>query len=401
MSPKAIQELAEALRSRYRSASRLEKTKILDEFCATTGYHRKSAIRLLCRRSRPSSGKPRGRPPIYVGGEFTSALLLIRKASGYICGKYLPSAMPALIAQLERHEGLALGSDVRSKLLAMSGATADRLLQPHRRTRLPRRSISRRVVSDVRKKIERHTFAQLRELPLGHVEVDLVLHSGMTSKGFCLTTLTAVEINSSWTICIPVWGKGKTRVGGAVARLQRQAPYTLLGVHSDNGTEFINNTLYQFCQRNQLAFTSGRTHHPNDQPRVEQRNGSVPRRLIGYARYATREAMEQMDEVYLQACLHANFFKPTAKLVRVDRHGAKTAKFYDTPMTPYQRLLASGQLSDVQCHVLQEQFSQLNPLQLQRDLETALDALWLMESVDPASERMDQLTRAAKEASTR
>ena len=188
MSPHAIHELAEALHSRYRSASRTEKAKILDEFCATTGYHRKSAIRLLCQKPKPQSGKRRGRPPIYVGGEFTSALLLIWEASGYVCGKYLPSAMPALIGQMERHEGLALGSDVRSKLLAMNGATAHRLLQPHRRTRLPRRSISRRVVSDVRRKIERHTFAQLRKLPLGHVEVDLVLHSGMTTSGFYLDT---------------------------------------------------------------------------------------------------------------------------------------------------------------------------------------------------------------------
>jgi len=401
MSPHAIHELAEALHSRYRSACRTEKARILDEFCATTGYHRKSAIRLLCQKPKPQSGKRRGRPPIYVGGEFTSALLLIWKASGFVCGKYLPSAMPALIGQMERHEGLALGSDVRSKLLAMSGATADRLLQSHRRTRLPRRSISRRVVSDVRRKIERHTFAQLRELPLGHVEVDLVLHSGMTTSGFYLTTLTTVEINSSWTICIPVWGKGKTRVGGAVARLQRQAPYTLLGVHSDNGSEFINDTLYQYCQRNQLDFTSGRIHHPNDQPRVEQRNGSVVRRLIGYARYATKEAMKQMEEVYRLACLHANFFRPTAKLLRIERQGAKATKFYDTPRTPYERLLASGQLSDVQCRVLEELFSQLNPLQLQRDLNDALDALWLLESIDPASERMDRLTQAAKEASTR
>jgi len=401
MSPNAIEEYADALRSRYRSASVVEKGRILDEFCATTGYHRKSAIRLLGRTSRPSSRKKRGRPPVYVGGEFTSALLLIWKASGHICSKYLPSAMPALIGQLEKHEGLALGSDVRSKLLSMSGATADRLLRPHRQTRLPRRTISRRVVSDVRKKIERHTFAQLRALPLGHVEVDLVLHSGMTTKGFYLTTLTTVEITTSWTICIPVWGKNKGRVGGAVARLQRQAPYPLLGIHSDNGSEFINDTLYQFCQRYDLAFTSGRARHPNDQPRVEQRNGSVPRQLIGYARYATKEAMEQMDKVYSLACLHANFFKPTAKLLRVDRHGARDSKYYDTPQTPYQRLLASGQLSDVQCHALLEQFSQLNPLQLQRDLETALDALWLMEAVDPASERMDRLSQAAKEASAR
>ena len=111
--------------------------------------------------------------------------------------------------------------------------------------------------------------------------------------------------------------------------------------------------------------------------------------------------MEQMDKVYSLACLHANFFKPTAKLVRVDRHGARASKYYDTPMTPYERLLASGQLSDVQCRALQEQFSQLNPLQLQRDLESALDALWAMETVDPASERMERLTQAAMEATTR
>lgn len=396
MSPGAIRELADEMRRRYQEAGRPEKTRLLDEFCDITGYHRKSANRLLRQDTAERPKKRRGRPAVYRGGPFMSALLLLWEAAGYSCGKYFKVAIPALMIKLEKKRGILYDTALRALLLGISASTIDRLLKPYRQRRLPQRYISSRVVSDLSHKIAMHTFAELRDLPLGHVEIDLVLHCGMANSGFFLTTLTAVETVSSWTICIPVWGKGKERVQGAVARLQRQAPYTLLGIHNDNGSEFINDTLYQHTQQTHLEFSHGRSYHKNDQPRVEQRNGSLVRRLIGYGRYTSKEALAQLDRVYELACRHANFFRPTAKLLSVERHGARKTKHYDPPQTPYQRLVDSGRLSDEQVASLHAEYEDLDPLALQRELMDALDALWVLEAVDPASERMQRLKDAVE-----
>ena len=401
MTRQAIKEYLADLRPRYRAATRKAKGVILDEFCKTTGYHRGSAKRALNRDPNQKGKKRLGRPPVYQGGEFMSALLLVWEASGFICGKYLAPGMGGLLERMEACGELMLDSDLRQKLADISGGTIDRLLKPHRQRRLTQPYVRDRVVSDLRHKIAVHTFADLRGRPVGHMETDLVLHCGLTLKGFHLTTLVAVDTATSWLECFAVWGKGKERVAGGVARLHRQVPFTLLGIHTDNGGEFINDTLYGYCQRKVLEFTHSRPYEKNDQPRVEQRNGSFVRRLIGYGRYASHEAHAQLQSVYDLACLQANFFKPTAKLISTERRGAKVTKRYDRPQTPYLRLLASEQLTDAQAAALQERYEQLSPLKLQRQIGAAIDKLWSMEAVDPASEKAERLRRAAKEASNR
>lgn len=401
MTPNAIKEWADALRPRYQEATKGGKKVILDEFCATTGYHRKSAIRRLQRVSRPAGAKARGRPAVYQGGELMSRLLLLWEASGYVCGKYLAVVLPELLERLEQCEALLVDKDLRAKLSGMSGSTVERLLKPYRQRQLGQPHVSDRVASDLSHKIAVHTFAELRDLPVGHMEVDLVLHCGMTTSEFYLTTLVAVDTVSAWTECVPVWGKGKERVAGAVAKVQRQLPFPLLGIHSDNGGEFINDTLYQFAQQQHLTFTHSRPYKKNDQPRVEQRNGSLVRRLIGYGRYNTRAAYNQLQQVYTLACLHANFFRPMAKLLARERQGSKVIKRYDAPLTPYQRLQATDRLTAPQRARLQAQYEQLNPLLLQRELAAAIDKLWKLEAVDPTSQRAQRLRQAADDATRR
>ena len=401
MTHQAIVEYLASLRPRYKLAGRAEKKVILDEFCRTTGYRRKSAIRALNREPRKGGRERRGRPRLYSGGPLISALLLVWEASGFVCGKYLSAGMGALVERMEACGELLLGSELRQKLLSMSGATIDRLLKPHRQARLRRPHVPDRIVSDLQHKIAVHTFADLRDKQLGHMETDLVLHCGRTAKGFYLTTLTAVEIKTSWMECFAIWGKGKERVGGGVARLQRRVPFTLLGVHTDNGGEFINDTLYGYCQRKELEFSHSRSYEKNDQPRVEQRNGSFVRRLIGYGRYTSKAAHAQLQRVYDLACLQANFLKPTAKLTGTQRQGAKVIKHYDQPQTPYQRLLTSGQLTDQQAAALRERYAQIHPLRLQRQIGEEIDKLWRLEAVDPTSEKAERLRQAAKEASHR
>ena len=398
MTHDAIRQWADEVRPRYLVANRAGKRRILDEFCATTHYHRKAVIRLFRRVPSDAAPKRAGRHPIYHTAEIVSALLLVWEASGCVCGKYLVAGMADLLDRLEACGELLLSSDLRTKLLGMSAATADRLLRPHRPKRPTGKYGSSRLVSDLSRKIEMQTFAELRGLGVGQLEVDLVLHCGMTTSEFHLTSLVAVDTHTSWTECVPVWGKGKTRVTSGMARVLRAVPFKVFGVHSDNGSEFINDTLYAFLQQQGVHFGHGRAYHKNDQPRVEQRNGSLVRRLVGYGRFASHAAYERLEQVYALACMHANCFRPTAKLLACERRNGKVIKRYDAPQTPYRRLLASGQLDPDTRLRLENEYSQLNPLQMQRELRGAIDSLWKVEAVDPASERAQRLRKAAADA---
>jgi transposase InsO family protein len=384
----SILELASAVRFRYRKASKAQKGVILNEFCAATGYHRKAAIRLLNRAAQQLGQGRRGRPPVYQWQVFRAALALLWEAAGYICSKRLAPFMAQLLDSLERHNELVLEAEVRQRLVQMSPATIDRLLRPVRHYVLRRPHVSRPTVASLRDKIATHTFAELKVLPLGHLEVDLVLHCGMTTEGFYLTTLVGVDIVSSWCECAAVWGKGQSRVGGAVDCIRRRLPFPLLGVHSDNGSEFINQHMHDYCHGHGLDFTHSRPYRKNDLPRVEQRNGSLVRQLIGHGRYASHAAHAQLNRIYELVRLHSNFFQPVCKLVGHERRGARVIKRYDRAETPYQRLLATNQLSEQTALQLEELYRQLNPLQLQRDIESESEKLWRLEAVDPTSQRI-------------
>ena len=385
MTRASILEYAAALRNRYRSGGRSEKSAILTEFCLVTGYHRKSAVRLLNRKPQPHKKGRRGRPRHY-GHEITPVLKIAWEASGRICSKRLAPFMPQLIDSLEHHGEIAPDAKLRDQLVHISPATIDRLLVPFRLRPLRRPHTDPRSVSLLKHKIAMHTFAELRGLQSGHLEVDLVLHCGMTTEGFYLTTLVGVDVATGWTECVAVWGKGQSRVGGAIDRLRRRVPFKLLGIHSDNGSEFINHAMYDYCRRHQILFTRCRPYKKNDQPRVEQKNGALVRGLVGYGRYTTRAAQEQLDKVYNLIRWHTNFFQPICKLVARTRRGAKVVKHYDRAQTPYQRLLASPVCKETTRQTLEILYRSLNPLRLRRQIDQELEKLWRLETVDPASE---------------
>ncbi len=388
MTRQVLLELAAALRLRYHQASKAQKKVILDEFCATTGYHRKAAIRLL-NHAPPRTGRPtrRGRPRRYLPQEVLPPLLLAWEASGYVCAKRLAPFLGELLDHLRRHGEVQVEERVYQQLCHMSAATIDRLLRALRQERARHPHVSSPSVASLARKVETRTFAQLRDLPLGYLEVDLVLHCGMSTEGFYLTTLVGVDIYSGWCECVAVWGKGQQRVGSAVEQLRRRLPFPLQGLHSDNGSEFINQHLYTYCQRQGIDLSRSRPHHSNDQPRVEQRNGSLVRQLIGYGRYTSHEAQAQLQHIYELLHEHANFFQPVRKLLAYERRGARVVKRYDAAQTPYQRLLASDLLDAAMQQALQEQYQSLNPLHLQRQIEQEIGQLWHLEATDPVSER--------------
>jgi hypothetical protein len=381
MTRKSILEYAAAVRPRYLEASKREKTRILDEFCQVTGYHRKSAIRLL-RHPPQGAGKRRGRPKEY-GPELVPALKVAWEAADRIGSKRLAPFLPELIPILERHQELEVGQAIREKLLAISASSIDRLLGPLRR-RLGRRSPSTtRSVSALKALIPIRTYAERKPTKVGYLEVDLAAHCGTSAQGFYLNTLVAVDLVSGWTECMAVWGKGQSRVGSAIDQVRRELPFRLLGINSDNGSEFINHSLWKYCQGHDIEFTRSRAYRKNDQAHVEQKNWSVVRRWIGYDRYSTKEAYEQLAYLYRLVRLYVNFFQPLSKLVSKRREGARVHKQYDRAQTPYQRLQATEALSPLQREGLAALYEYLNPVQLRKEIEEALRQLWKMAQPDP------------------
>ena len=213
---------------------------------------------------------------------------------------------------------------------------------------------------------------------MGYLEVDLVIHCGESAEGFYLTTLSTVDVASGWSECAGVWGKGQERVGAAVHRVRKRMPSPLLWLDSDNGSEFINQHLYTYCQREGITFTRSRSYKKNDSCHVEQKNWSVVRRLIGYDRYNSRTALEALNRVYDLLRLYINFFQPVMKLVTKTRHGARVHKVYDTARTPYQRLLEAGILTEAKQQELATTYYGLNPVSLLRQINENLECLWGM-----------------------
>ena len=203
-------------------------------------------------------------------------------------------------------------------------------------------------------------------------------HCGESTEGFYLTTLCAVDVASGWSECIGVWGKRQEHVGGAVHQLRQRLPFPLLGLDSDNGSEFINQHLYDYCRRYQITFTRSRSYKKNDSCHVEQKNWSVVRRLIGYDRYNSRAALESLNRIYQLTRLYVNFFQPVMKLVEKTRHGAKVHKVYDTAQTPYQRLLKAGVLTETKRQELAATYHHLNPVTLLRQINENLERLWAL-----------------------
>lgn len=379
MSRSSIHELAAALRVRYQAADRAKKKAILDEFLAVSNYHRKSAIRLLVLthglRRRASSRRRPGRPSIY-GPAVVAALQVLWESADCICSRRLQPFLPKLLAVLRRHGELVVDPEVEALLCKMSISTMDRLLYPLRQGYARRGLSTTKPGTLLKESIPLRTFADWDEQRPGFLEADLVAHCGDSTEGFYLCTLSTVDILTGWSECVAVWGKGQTRVGGAVDAIKRRLPFPLLGLDTDNGSEFINQALFDYCRRNKITFTRSRPYKKNDQCHVEQKNWTVVRRVVGYDRYSSHAALDLLNELYGHLRLYVNFFQPVLKLVSKERKGAKVRKTYDVAQTPYERLCAAKVLDRAAEAALEKLYQSLNPAKLRRDIDQTLEKLW-------------------------
>jgi hypothetical protein len=374
---RSILEYAEAVRERYLRSRKAAKTRILDEFVAATGLHRKAAVRLLNRVSTKSIGKKTGRPKLY-SLEAMSALKVAWEASDRLCSKGFHPFLPELVGILKREGELTITEETELQLGMMSASTIDRFLRPLR-TGLRRHGLSTTKPGTILKNaIPLKTFSEWSETKPGFIEVDLVAHCGESVEGFYLTTLSTVDVATGWYEPVAVWGKGQARVGGAVYDVRKRLPMPLLGIHSDNGSEFINQSLYDYCRRNHITFTRSRSYKKNDSCHVEQKNWSVVRRNIGYDHFSSKAAFKTLDDVYTLLRLYINFFQPVLKTVAKSRHGAKVYKVFDTAKTPYQRLLESDILNEAKKRELASIYQALNPAKLLKQIRHEVEHLWTL-----------------------
>ena len=376
MTRASIREYLTTQRKRYGVLSRGERQALLDEIVAVTGYHRKAAIRALREvPRRPASGRRVGRPRRY-GPEVAVAAEVLWEAAGQIGAKRLHPFVAELLQRLTACGEVSVRGTTAELLRAASMATLERLLAGARRRR-PRPAVTTtRPGTWLKQQIPMRTFAEWDDAEPGFLQADLVAHCGHSGEGFFLYTLCAVDVATSWVELEPLWGKGQYRVGAGIHELRQRLPMPLRGLDSDKGSEFINRPLYYDCAREGITFTRSRAWKKNDSAHVEQKNGAVVRHLIGYDRYASKAAYGQLKKLYRLVRLHTNFFQPVQRLVAKQRDGARLRRWHDRAQTPYQRLCASEAVPPAVRQELEQLYRSLNPLQLRREIDTALAALW-------------------------
>ena len=391
MSVRSRQEYTRQVSKRYVDANRKEKSRILDEFVMTSGYNRKYALTLLNSPPQPRTQpirRPRSR--IY-SSEVKKALLLVWQASHGLCGKRLAPYVGPMVEALVRAGEIELVPSVRDRLVKISASTIDRLLKEEKQLPIRGRTLTKPGTL-LRRQIPVRTFADWHESEHrpGFCEVDLVAHCAENTAGDFLYTLTLTDVFTGWTLPIALANRSQETVHLAIKKARALLPFPLLGLDSDNGTEFINHLLNRYCQAEKITFTRCRPYKKNDQCRVEQKNWSVVRQYVGYQRLEGEAALNCLNQVYAPLRLHVNYFQPSLKLVSKERDRAKVLKRYDTAKTPYQRLLAAGQLAEHRQAQLKELYLSLNPLDLTRQIQAALDELG-----DPKVRFFDEATKAA------
>ena len=374
VSLRAKQEMISFVREKYQQSSRKEKSKILDGFIATTGYQRKYAISLMNSSNKKTVTIRRGRVPVYDKA-VKQGLITAWNVANQICAKRLVPFLPELISALERHDHLFLTPETRKRLLSISVSTADRVLKRERETQGKGISTTRPGAL-LKKQIQVRTFSDWDDVVPGFMEGDLVAHCGETVSGSFLNTFVLTDINSGWTEFLPLLCKSAANVISGLEAVQKLLPFTLLGVDTDNGSEFINYELLNFCKSQKITFTRSRAYKKNDQAHVEEKNGSIVRRLVGYDRYEGIAAWHALTDLYSVLRLYVNYFQPSLKLLSKSRNGAKTTKKYDKAQTPCQRLLSSENITQEWKKKLKFEFENLDPVDLLQQLKKNQERFW-------------------------
>jgi len=402
MSGKSRWDYLKAIYFRYKKVSKPLRARILDEFCQVCRYNRKYAIRLLngAAPQKPKATLPKGRRPTY-GAKVIASLTAIWEAAGYPCSVRLKALLPLWLPWAIKR--MAISTQVQKQLLTISPATIDRRLGPKKR-QLKKRLYGRTKPGTLLKHhIPIKTDSWDVKTP-GFTETDLVSHSGNSGAGEFIHSLNVTDIHSTWVESRAVMGKGQIGVLKAMQDIEQALPFKLLGIDSDNGSEFINYHLKTFCDQNKIQFTRGRPYKKDDNAHIEQKNYTHVRKIFGYLRYDSQSAQKAMNDLYQNELrILQNLFLPSMKLIKKTRVGSKLQRRYDKPQTPLERLLGCLQADPVKTRELKRLRDQTDPFQLAKRMEQKLERIYQMAnqrispSPQPTEPHVQALTRMEKQ----
>jgi hypothetical protein len=362
------------IHGRYQRAGRPHKRRILDEFCATCGYHRKAALRLLNRPLRTTPGQRSGPKIIYEPAAVLPVLKALWLASDQLCSKLLKAALPEWLAYYERRSA-PLPEAFKEKVLAISPAQIDRLLRPVR-VQHPKKGLSAtRPGTLLRHAVPTRGGPPDTTRP-GSVEADTVAHCDDSTEGDYVNSLTFTELYSGWTENRAVWNKSADAVLAQLRELEKVVPYVMQDFHTDNGGEFLNWALHRHLTGRPVPtpWTRSRAYRKNDNAHCEQKNWTHVRQLFGHERFGHPELVPLMNDLYAQEWSQfTNHFKPTFKLLKREKKAGRTKRIYEAkPHTPYERLLASPAIPEATKVKLRAEHALLDPFALKKSIEAKL-----------------------------
>lgn len=356
-----------AILKRYHRSGKVEKGRILDEFCEVCGFNRSYAIRLLNQGYKRRRSKPGRRSKYADDAEFMKALRIIWKASNFKCGRLLKQAIGYYLPSYPKHHG-ELSTETKEKLLQVSASTIDRVLKRIKAQYSKGRSTTK-PGSLIRSEIPISTQCWDTFIP-GFMEADTVAHCGISAKGPFALTLTMTDIATAWTENRAVWTKKADGVVEQVEDIQKSLPFDLLGFDCDNGSEFLNDHLVRYFQGKKIPMTRSRPYKKNDNAHVEQKNWMTARQLFGYIRIENPDCVPLMNDIYANEwCWYQNFFTPTLKLKDKYRDKSKWKRVYEKPKTPFERVWESEHISQERKDYLLSIFKSLDPFELKKQID--------------------------------
>lgn len=379
MSPAGKHEYMKAIYDRYHAAKKKAKKLILDEFCKVYECHRKSAIRLLngpAPSQAPAARKGNRGNTVY--GQRVQAILEgYWKAIGCLWSRRLKKGLRIWLPWIRAELSMTL--DEECQLLSMSASTMDR------RLKVKRDQARKRIYGSTKpgKWLRSHIPIRIEHWDVGkpgYTEMDLVSHSGPSSAGLFAYTLNLTDIFSCWVCRRAILGKYEDLVSAALEDMRGRLPFAVLGAHVDNGGEFINAHLCDYCKQRSIRLTRGRPRKKNDNAHIEQKNGTHVRQPMGYLRYDTPQAVAAINELYRDMDLFQNLFQPSVKLIKTIRRGSKSRRVFDDPTTPLDRLIRSKRGIRLKVRALKELRDRTNPFELSRRIDLKLDLIYGMSS---------------------